>query len=40
MEVGLPYGRVGGRIEADEGDGNPIGRSIMSTHPGPRAPRD
>jgi hypothetical protein len=29
-EVGDPHGRVRGRIEGIEGDGNPIGRTTMS----------
>ena len=31
-EVRDPYGRGMGRIEADEGDGNPIGRTTVSTN--------
>jgi hypothetical protein len=34
-ELGDPYGRVRGRIEETEGDGNPIGRSRVSTNPDP-----
>jgi hypothetical protein len=34
-EVGEPYGRVRGRIEGAEGDGNPIGRKTSSTNPEP-----
>ena len=30
IEVRDPYGRVGGRIEGAEGDGNPIGRPAIS----------
>jgi hypothetical protein len=29
-DVGDPHGRVKGRIEGTEGDGNPIGRPTMS----------
>jgi hypothetical protein len=32
IEVRDPYGRVRGRIEGTEGDGNPIGRPIVSTN--------
>jgi len=32
MEVRDPYGRVGGRVEAAEGNGNPIGRPTKSTN--------
>jgi len=32
MEVRDPYGRVRGRIEGPQGDGNPTGRSIASTN--------
>jgi len=32
-EVGDPHGRVRGRIEGTEGDGNPIGRPTVSTNP-------
>jgi hypothetical protein len=35
-EVGDPYGRVRGRIEGAEGDGNPIGRPTVSTNLDPR----
>jgi hypothetical protein len=31
-EVGDPCGRVRGRIEGTEGDGNPIGRPTVSTN--------
>jgi hypothetical protein len=31
-EVGDSYGRVRGRIEEAEGDGNPIGRATVSTN--------
>ena len=31
-EVRDPYGRVRGRIEGAEGDGNPIGRPTVSTN--------
>ena len=31
-EVGASYGRVRGRIEGTEGDGNPIGRPTVSTN--------
>ena len=31
-EVRDPYGRVRGRIEGTEGDGNPIGRPTVSTN--------
>ena len=31
-EMGDPYGRVRGRIEETEGDGNPIGRPTVSTN--------
>jgi hypothetical protein len=33
MEVRDPYGRVRGRIEGTEGDGNPTGRTTISTRP-------
>jgi hypothetical protein len=32
-EVGDQYGRVRGRTEGAEGDGNPIGRTTVSTNP-------
>ena len=32
MEVGAPYGRVRGRTEGAEGDGNHIGRTTVSTN--------
>jgi hypothetical protein len=32
IEVGDPYGRVRGRIEGAEADGNPIGRPTVSTN--------
>jgi hypothetical protein len=31
-EVRDPYGRVRGRIEGNEGDGNPTGRPTVSTN--------
>ena len=34
-EVRDPNGRVRGRIEGAEGDGNPIGRPIISTNTNP-----
>lgn len=38
-EVRDPYGRVRGRIDREEGDGNPVGRLTVSTNP-ERVPRD
>jgi hypothetical protein len=35
IEVVEPYGRVRGRIDGTEGDGNPIGRPTESTNPDP-----
>ena len=35
-EVKGPYGRVRGRIEGEEGDGNPIGRPTLSTNLDPQ----
>jgi hypothetical protein len=32
MEFGDTYGRVGGRIEGPEEDGNPTGRTTESTN--------
>jgi hypothetical protein len=34
-EVRDPYGGVRGRIERTEGDGNPIGRTTVSTNRDP-----
>jgi hypothetical protein len=34
-EVREPYGRVRGRIEGTEGDGNPIGRPTVSANTDP-----
>ena len=40
-EVRDPYGRVRGRIEEAEGDGNPIGRTTVSSYLDTwEAPRD
>jgi hypothetical protein len=31
-EIGDPYGRIRGRIEGAEAEGNPIGRPTVSTN--------
>jgi hypothetical protein len=33
IEVRSQYGRVRGRVKRAEGDGNPIGRTTVSTNP-------
>jgi hypothetical protein len=35
IEIGYPYGRVGGRSEGAEGYWNPIGRTTLSSYPDP-----